>query len=554
MKRKRGPKKGHKKVMKDDSVNTNFLVSSPVIFDGEDTVYSDQNDDNSQQDYEDTFIEPDVPTIMSSVDSEQPIGKSVSRLKVKLKTSRVLEPHRSYSDVHTPSDTDKSNQQAPMELNNTAVEIEDSAFSDGRTSELQYNMSDVLPKKAEIKIKTSKTRDLSSESVEEKLCSKSDSPPCREMEQKQPNRDTRYSEKELKDSLMVIKDIMKMDSAEPFNSPVDPVALGIPDYFDYIETPMDFGTICQNLEHGGKYMNSEDVFKDVQLIWENCYTYNNKGDYIVGLMKRVKKHFMKCWMVAGLYLDKSMNGETDLEDNVTSSQDKFSKGKKYQSRKHGIDLHKSDCLCAVCVVRRRKKERDRENNLVVVESKMKKSSDSQPIERKSQLNFPSGDFMSSRLQSLEADINPYAKEIKTEGRTETSEQNSQQIKQNVMNDDFMPSMQFSVDNGNHEDSNKYYNDQEQYMNFESESGESKDIGEIHQQDHDEQRKREELAKRALWLENPLLQENHSILPMCNSLFPRNGKSVWSGPHSLLQRNVSKDRESAICFAMKSFMK
>jgi len=72
---------------------------------------------------------------------------------------------------------------------------------------------------------------------------------------------------------------------------------------------MDFGTISHDLEHKYKYMNSEDVFKDVQLIWENCYKYNNKGDYIVDLMKRVKKNFMKYWMAAGLYLDKPSNGE-----------------------------------------------------------------------------------------------------------------------------------------------------------------------------------------------------------------------------------------------------
>ena len=68
-----------------------------------------------------------------------------------------------------------------------------------------------------------------------------------------------------------------------------------------IDTPMDFGTICSNLESGVKYSNSEDVFKDVQYIWDNCYKYNNKGDYILDLLKRVKKNFTKYWTAAGLY-------------------------------------------------------------------------------------------------------------------------------------------------------------------------------------------------------------------------------------------------------------
>ncbi|KAM7474577.1 hypothetical protein LguiB_021820 [Lonicera macranthoides] len=116
-----------------------------------------------------------------------------------------------------------------------------------------------------------------------------------------PHQDPRYDEQELNTALLVIKKIMKMDAAGPFNIPVNPIALGIPDYFDVIDTPMDFGTICDNLEKGHKYMNSEDVFKDVQCIWDNCTKYNKKGDYILELMKRVKTNFIKYWSAAGLY-------------------------------------------------------------------------------------------------------------------------------------------------------------------------------------------------------------------------------------------------------------
>jgi Bromodomain len=72
------------------------------------------------------------------------------------------------------------------------------------------------------------------------------------------------------------------------------------DYFDVIDTPMDFSTICKEIEQGHKYMNSKDVYRDIQLIWHNCYKYNNKGDYIIDLMRRVKKNLSKYWGVAGL--------------------------------------------------------------------------------------------------------------------------------------------------------------------------------------------------------------------------------------------------------------
>lgn len=110
---------------------------------------------------------------------------------------------------------------------------------------------------------------------------------------------------ELKTALMVVRKIMKMEAAEPFNIPVDPVALGIPDYFDIVKKPMDLGTVCKNLERGGKYRGSQDVYEDVQLVWTNCRIYNQKGDPILELLARVKKNFMKYWTAAGLYTEKS---------------------------------------------------------------------------------------------------------------------------------------------------------------------------------------------------------------------------------------------------------
>ncbi|TYG84139.1 hypothetical protein ES288_D01G225900v1 [Gossypium darwinii] len=138
-------------------------------------------------------------------------------------------------------------------------------------------------------------------------------------EYKMSEQDPRYNTKELKAALEVIKKIMKMDEAQPFSVPVDPVALGKSDYFNVIDTPMDFGTICSNLENSTKYMNTKDVFNDVQYIWENCCKCNQKGEYIVYLMKRVKKKFMKYWIAAGLSIGQSgkSNVGTSFEPSTT---------------------------------------------------------------------------------------------------------------------------------------------------------------------------------------------------------------------------------------------
>ncbi|KNA25551.1 hypothetical protein SOVF_005700 [Spinacia oleracea] len=173
---------------------------------------------------------------------------------------------------------------------------------------------------------------------------------------RKPQREVKYNKEELEASIEVIKKVMKMDTAEPFNVPVDPIKLGIPDYFDVIDTPMDFGTIRNNLENGTKYMDSEDVYKDVQYIWDNCFKYNNKGDYIVDLMKRVKKNFMKYWMAAGLYTEqtKKIKGEesSPLDESMTTGH-----GKKLKKGK-GVKRHKDDCLCAICIMKRRRRERE----------------------------------------------------------------------------------------------------------------------------------------------------------------------------------------------------
>ncbi|KAL0422239.1 UNVERIFIED_CONTAM: Transcription factor GTE6 [Sesamum latifolium] len=124
-------------------------------------------------------------------------------------------------------------------------------------------------------------------------------------EPKSSHQEPVYNKQELDAAHTVIKKIMKMEAAAPFNAPVDPIALGIPDYFDIIDTPMDFGTICSKLESGLKYRNSEEVFKDVELIWDNCCKYNKKGSLILELMKRVKTNFKRQWTVAGLHREQS---------------------------------------------------------------------------------------------------------------------------------------------------------------------------------------------------------------------------------------------------------
>ncbi|KAK9287145.1 hypothetical protein L1049_015556 [Liquidambar formosana] len=48
-------------------------------------------------------------------------------------------------------------------------------------------------------------------------------------------------------------------------------------------------------------------------------------------------------------------------------------------------------------------------------------------------------------------------------------------------------------------------------------------------------------------------ENPMLLKLCGTLFPENPRSVWSGPHSLVQQQGS-GRSSSIHAAIATFMK
>jgi hypothetical protein len=95
----------------------------------------------------------------------------------------------------------------------------------------------------------------------------------------------------------VIAVLMEHELAPPFNQPVDPIALGIPEYPSVIKHPMDLGTIRHKLGArpcGYKYLSQ--VVADVRLVWNNCYTFNDVHSEISGMAKvlsRVFENMMK---------------------------------------------------------------------------------------------------------------------------------------------------------------------------------------------------------------------------------------------------------------------
>lgn len=64
-----------------------------------------------------------------------------------------------------------------------------------------------------------------------------------------------------------------MDESVEFLHPVDYKGLGLDDYPLIVKVPMDLSTVKKKVK-AGKYQETKDALADVQLIWENCRTYN----------------------------------------------------------------------------------------------------------------------------------------------------------------------------------------------------------------------------------------------------------------------------------------
>ncbi|XP_070531967.1 bromodomain-containing protein 2-like isoform X4 [Ptychodera flava] len=90
---------------------------------------------------------------------------------------------------------------------------------------------------------------------------------------------------------VVMKAVWKHQFAWPFHTPVDPVKLGLPDYFDIIKNPMDLGTIKKRLE-SNYYHSAKECMSDFNLMFTNCYLYNKPGEDVVLMAQALEKQFL----------------------------------------------------------------------------------------------------------------------------------------------------------------------------------------------------------------------------------------------------------------------
>lgn len=211
MKRKRGHKKGKSKGV--SALSAKEAVSSVAVVNVENDSGLDEFDNNTNSNKYDSGMEIDTP---SSTGTDQPhnlaninpdgsigkgVGKPVGRVKVKLRTPKMVESQLTTSDAPTQSDTDKSSQQMGLEKQGVITDrMEDSANS---LPEAKMSAPGNLSKKAgSIKIKSSKALGSSVNQTNEPVPPTRDGSP-RQKEQKMPHQDPRYDKQELETCLMV---------------------------------------------------------------------------------------------------------------------------------------------------------------------------------------------------------------------------------------------------------------------------------------------------------------------------------------------------------------
>ncbi|XP_071392193.1 bromodomain testis-specific protein [Centroberyx affinis] len=98
---------------------------------------------------------------------------------------------------------------------------------------------------------------------------------------------------QLKYCNVILKEMLaKRHSAYawPFYTPVDVDALGLHDYHDIIQQPMDLSTIRKKMDQR-EYANAQEFAADVRLMFSNCYKYNPPLHEVVLMARRLQDVF-----------------------------------------------------------------------------------------------------------------------------------------------------------------------------------------------------------------------------------------------------------------------
>lgn len=125
----------------------------------------------------------------------------------------------------------------------------------------------------------------------------------------------------------MFEEIEENPSSYEFRDPVPWKDLGLNDYPEIIKKPMDLSSCRKNLvKH--KYKSYQELYSDIQLIWDNCKTYNIAGSEIYILAETMEKFCKKvmntCKEELGFTQKKPKRDETNEKENVDMDEEEVS--------------------------------------------------------------------------------------------------------------------------------------------------------------------------------------------------------------------------------------
>ncbi|CAI9762736.1 unnamed protein product [Fraxinus pennsylvanica] len=117
--------------------------------------------------------------------------------------------------------------------------------------------------------------------------------------------------------------ITQHKGAGPFMQPVDVVGLGLHDYYEVIEKPMDFSTIKSKMEakDGNGYKNVREICADVRLIFKNAMKYNNERHQVHVMAKTLLEKFETKWLQLLPKVDDEERRQKEEEAEMQLAQD-----------------------------------------------------------------------------------------------------------------------------------------------------------------------------------------------------------------------------------------
>ena len=93
---------------------------------------------------------------------------------------------------------------------------------------------------------------------------------------------TKLDKEESKKLKIIINCLYEANDSFDFREPVDWKNLGLSDYPSVVKYPMDLSTVLRKFREE-KHQNVEEVLDDIQLIWDNCKSYNPDTSWIHSL-------------------------------------------------------------------------------------------------------------------------------------------------------------------------------------------------------------------------------------------------------------------------------